>query len=143
MRYGSTSIYRDGGRGLGCRGREHLLAEDLAHAEPPLVPARAATDQVDERFLDALTKVNNLQIPDTLSSYQGQIDSLASPRALAQSALRLVSAYVNPRGQNYHDSALLGPLHDPAERARRPAEPERSLRHRQPGQPAGHLVRDQ
>jgi hypothetical protein len=45
-----------------------------------------------------------------LSSYQQQIDSLSSPRALAQSALRLVSAYVNPRGQNHHSGALLGPL---------------------------------
>ena len=46
---------------------------------------------MDERFLDVLTTVNNLQIPGVLSGYQQQIDTLASPRALAQSALRLVS----------------------------------------------------
>ena len=35
------------------------------------------------------------------------------------------------------------PAEHPARRAGRPAEPERPLRHRQPGQPAGHLVRHQ
>src|SRR4029079_4864938 len=50
------------------------------------------------------------QIPGVLSGYREQIDTLASPRALAQSALRLVAAYVNPRGQHHHDTALLGPL---------------------------------
>jgi hypothetical protein len=84
---------------------------DAAHAAPPAGPAAPPPpDQVDNRFLDALTTVNNLQIPGVLASYQQQIDSLASPRALAQSALRLVTAYVNPRGQNYHNAALLGPL---------------------------------
>jgi hypothetical protein len=86
------------------------VSESAAHAEPPAGPAALPPEQVDNRFLDALTKVNDLQIPTTLSSYQQQIDSLSSPRTLAQSALRLVSAYVNPRGQNQHSSALLGPL---------------------------------
>ena len=86
------------------------LSEDAAHAEPLAGPRELPPDQVDNRFLDTLTTVNNLQIPATLASYQQQIDTLASPRALAQSALRLVSAYVNPRGQNYHSEALLGPL---------------------------------
>src|SRR3954468_14764649 len=85
-------------------------SEDAAHAEPPAGPAELPPDQVDDRFLDTLTRVNDLQIPTTLSSYQQQIDSLSSPRTLAQSALRLVTAYVNPRGQNHHSSALLGPL---------------------------------
>ena len=86
------------------------LSEDAAHAEPPAGPAELPPEQVDNRFLDTLTRVNDLQIPATLSSYQQQINSLSSPRALAQSALRLVSAYVNPRGQNHHSGALLGPL---------------------------------
>ena len=88
------------------------LSEDAAHAEPTPGPAQLPPEQVDNRFLDTLTRVNNLQIPTTLSSYQQQIDTLASPRALAQSALRLVSAYVNPRpsAENYHSEALLGPL---------------------------------
>jgi hypothetical protein len=88
------------------------LSPDAANAEPPAGPADLPPERVDDRFLDALTTVNDLQIPATLSSYQQQIDTLASPRALAQSALRLVSAYVNPRGQNHHNSALLGPLND-------------------------------
>jgi len=86
------------------------VSADAAHAEPHAGPAELPPERVDNRFLDALTTVNNLQIPAVLSSYQQQIDSLASPRALAQSALRLVSAYVNPRGQNFHSPALLGPL---------------------------------
>ena len=86
------------------------LEPDWAHAEPSAGPDPQVPAQVDERFLDVLTTVNNLQIPGVLSGYQEQIDSLASPRALAQSALRLVSAYVNPRGEHYHDAALLGPL---------------------------------
>ena len=86
------------------------LSEDAAHAQPSGGPVQLPPDQVDNRFLDTLTRVNDLQVPTTLSSYQQQIDSLASPRALAQSALRLVSAYVNPRGQNHHSAALLGPL---------------------------------
>jgi hypothetical protein len=85
-------------------------SEDAAHAEPPAGPAESPPEHVDNRFLDTLTHVNDLQIPATLSSYQQQIDSLSSPRTLAQSALRLVTAYVNPRGQNHHSSALLGPL---------------------------------
>jgi hypothetical protein len=86
------------------------VSADAAHAAPPAGPAALPPEQVDNRFLDALTTVNNLQIPGVLASYQEQIDSLASPRALAQSALRLVIAYVNPRGQNFHNPALLGPL---------------------------------
>jgi hypothetical protein len=86
------------------------LFDEAAHAEPSAAPAAPPPEQVDDRFLDTLTTVNDLQIPDTLSSYQQQIATLASPRALAQSALRLVSAFVNPRGQNHHHSALLRPL---------------------------------
>jgi hypothetical protein len=86
------------------------LFDEAAHAEPSAAPAAPTPDQVDNRFLDTLTTVNDLQIPDTLSSYQQQIDTLASPRTLAQSALRLVTAFVNPRGQNHHNPALLGPL---------------------------------
>ena len=88
------------------------LSEDAAHAEPSAGPVELPPEQVDNRFLDTLTRVNDLQIPTTLSSYQQQIDMLSSPRALAQSALRLVSAYVNPRGQNHHSEDLLGPLND-------------------------------
>ena len=88
------------------------LPEEAANAAPHAAPAELPPEQVDNRFLDTLTRVNDLQIPVTLSSYQQQIDSLASPRALAQSALRLVSAYVNPRGRNHHSPALLGPLND-------------------------------
>ena len=87
-----------------------VLTEDSAHADPRTDPAYGPPEEVDERFLDVLTDINNRQVPDTLEAYQGQIDNLASPRALAQSALRLVSAYVNPRGANYHSAALLGPL---------------------------------
>ena len=86
------------------------LTDDVAHAQPGAGPTPLPPDQVDNRFLDVLTRVNNLQIPATLAGYQQQIDTLASPRALAQSALRLVSAYVNPRGENYRSAALLGPL---------------------------------
>jgi hypothetical protein len=87
-----------------------VLPGDAAHADPTADPADPQPGEVDNRFLDTLTRVNDLQVPATLSSYQQQIDSLASPRTLAQSALRLVSAYVNPRGQNHHSPALLGPL---------------------------------
>lgn len=88
------------------------LTTGEAHAAPPTVRSVPPPGQVDNRLLDTLTRVNDLQIPTTLSSYQGQIDTLSSPRALAQSALRLVSAYVNPRGQNHHSPDLLGPLDD-------------------------------
>ena len=87
-----------------------VLTEDSAHADPQSDPAYDPPEQVDDRFLDILTQVNDRQVPNTLEVYQQQIDDLASPRALAQSALRLVSAYVNPRGANYHSAALLGPL---------------------------------
>ncbi len=86
------------------------LEENWAHAEPSARPAPPPPAQLDNRFLDVLTRVNDLQVPGVLSAYQGQIDTLASPRTLAQGALRLVSAYVNPRGQRYHDAALLGPV---------------------------------
>jgi hypothetical protein len=86
------------------------LSEGVAYAEPGAGPVQLPPEQVDNRLLDTLTRVNDIQVPATLSSYQEQIDTLASPRALAQSALRLVSGYVNPRGQNHHSSALLGPL---------------------------------
>ena len=66
--------------------------------------------QVDDRLLNTLTAVNDLQVPVTLASYQRQIDSRSGPRALAQSALRLVAAFVNPRGKNYRSAPLLAPL---------------------------------
>jgi hypothetical protein len=56
------------------------LTEDAAHAQPSGGPTELPPDQVDNRFLDALTTVNDLQIPGVLASYQQQIDSLASPR---------------------------------------------------------------
>jgi len=87
-----------------------VLSGEMADASPTAAPAAPPPEQVDNRFLDTLTRVNDLQIPTVLSSYQEQITSLASPRTLAQSALRLVTAYVNPRGQNHHSSTLLGPL---------------------------------
>jgi len=86
------------------------LSDEAAHAQPPAGPAELPPEQVDDRFLDVLTTVNDLQVPATLASYQEQIDSLASPRALAQSALRLVSGYVNPRGRKHHSAELLVPL---------------------------------
>ena len=87
-----------------------VLEDNWAHAEPKRDPDKRPPAVVDDRFLDTLTTVNNLQVPTTLTGYQAQIDSLASPRALAQSAMRLVSAYVNPRGANHHAAALLGPI---------------------------------
>jgi hypothetical protein len=89
-----------------------VLEENWAHAEPRPDPAERPPAQVDERFLDTLTKVNDLQVPETLAGYQAQIDNLASPRALAQSAMRLVSGYVNPRGANHHAAGLLDPVRD-------------------------------
>lgn len=85
---------------------------DWVHADPTARPTPPPPDRVDNRFLDVLTTVNNLQVPGVLAGYQQQINTLASPRALAQSALRLVSAYVNanPNAQHHHDAALLGPL---------------------------------
>lgn len=87
-----------------------LLGEEPAHASPASGPSVPPPERVDSRFLDTLTKVNDLQVPAVLTSYQQQIDSLASPRALAQNALRLVSAYANPRGQSFHAASLLEPL---------------------------------
>ena len=87
-----------------------VLEENWAQAEPRRDPDKRPPAVVDERFLDTLTKINDLQVPATLAGYQAQIDTLASPRGLAQSAMRLVSAYVNPRGANHHRESLLGPL---------------------------------
>jgi hypothetical protein len=86
------------------------LEENWAHAEPQRDPGKRPPTAVDDRFLDVLTQINDLQVPATLAGYQAQIDTLASPRALAQSAMRLVSAYVNPRGANHHSASLLGPV---------------------------------
>lgn len=58
------------------------LTEEAAHAEPLAGPVQLPPEQVDNRFLDVLTRVNDLQVPATLSSYQQQIDSLASPRTV-------------------------------------------------------------
>lgn len=80
-----------------------------AHADPTPGPVPPAPTEVDNRFLDVLTLVNNLQLPIVLAEYQAQIDTLASPRALAQSALRLVTGYVNPRGARHRDGTLLPP----------------------------------
>ena len=87
-----------------------VLEENWAHAEPRRDPGKRPPPVVDERFLDVLTAVNDRQVPTTLAGYRAQIDTLASPRALAQSAMRLVSAYVNPRGANHHAASLLGPI---------------------------------
>ncbi len=87
-----------------------VLEENWAHAEPQRDPDKRPPAVVDDRFLDTLTAINDLQVPNTLAGYQAQIDSLASPRALAQSAMRLVSAYVNRRGANHHAESLLGPV---------------------------------
>ena len=62
------------------------LEPDWAHADPSVGPGPRVPEQVDKRFLDVLTTVNDLQIPGVLSAYKGHIASLASPRALAQSA---------------------------------------------------------
>jgi hypothetical protein len=95
-------------------------AASVGAASTPLfsgpAPAQSAPDRsaqaprVDDRLLDTLTRVNDLQVPATLSSYQRQIDSLSNPRTIAQSALRLVVAFVNPRGRNHHDPVLLAPV---------------------------------
>ena len=87
-----------------------VLEENWAHAEPRRDPDKRPPAVVDDRFLDTLTRINDLQVPTTLAGYQGQINALASPRALAQSAMRLVSAYANPRGANHHAPTLLGPI---------------------------------
>lgn len=86
------------------------LEADWAHADPGKSPDKAVPEHVDERLLDVLTDINNRQVPGVLADYQQQIDTFASPRALAQSALRLVSAYVNPRGAHHHDAAMLPPV---------------------------------
>ncbi|GAA1428176.1 hypothetical protein GCM10009616_07180 [Microlunatus lacustris] len=57
-----------------------------------------------------MTRVNDLQVPATLAAYREQIGTLTSPRTLALGALRLVSGYANPRGQNFHRASLLEPL---------------------------------
>lgn len=84
-----------------------------AGSAPGATPAPASPVQpgpVDERFLTVLTTINELQVSATLSAYPQQIASLSSPRTLAQSALRLVVAYVNPRGTRRHDAALIAPI---------------------------------
>ena len=55
------------------------LSEDAAHAQPSAGPVQLPPDQVDDRFLDTLTRVNDLQVPTTLSSYQQQIDIAGQP----------------------------------------------------------------
>ena len=85
------------------------LEPDWAQADPRSEPSAPVPQQVDDRFLDVLTRVNDLQVPDVLAVYQQHIDTLSSPRTLAQDALRLVTAFVNPRGARFHDTALLGP----------------------------------
>jgi hypothetical protein len=69
-----------------------------------------ASGPPDERLLRVLTVVNELQVPATLAAYRGQIASRASPRAVAQSALRLVTAFVNTRGRHHREPALLEPI---------------------------------
>jgi hypothetical protein len=82
------------------------------------VSARAArpgnrsqrASSVDERFLNAVTRVNDLQVPPILASYQAQIASRSGPRNLAQNALRLVAAFANARGRQYRNTSLLDPM---------------------------------
>jgi len=100
--------------------RQFLSAVSAASVAAAARPANGsgasagATEQqtppVDDRFLNTLTAVNDLQVPATLASYQRQIDSRSGPRNLAQSALRLVAAFVNPRGRNYRNAAVLSPI---------------------------------
>ena len=52
-----------------------VLTEDSAHADPRLIRPYGPPEEVDERFLDVLTRVNDLQVPDTSSAYQQQIDT--------------------------------------------------------------------
>jgi len=68
---------------------------------------QAAT--MDDRLLNTLTAVNDLQVPPVLASYQRQIESRSGPRTLAQNALRLTAAFVNTRGRNYRNTGLLAP----------------------------------
>ncbi|MFC0531973.1 hypothetical protein [Phytohabitans kaempferiae] len=80
-------------------------------ADPALAgPATAKAPKVDDRFLDTLTTINNLQVPGVLSGYENQIASGTSPRNLARNALRLVAAYANQRGAYYHQESLLPPV---------------------------------
>ena len=44
-----------------------VLEENWARAEPRRDPDKRPPEEVDNRFLDTLTKVNDLQIPTTLS----------------------------------------------------------------------------
>jgi hypothetical protein len=84
------------------------FAGKTAALHPP--QAVEPVSQADDRLLNTLTAVNDLQVPATLASYQRQIDSRSGPRSLAQSALRLVAAFVNPRGKNHRSAALLAPI---------------------------------
>ena len=119
------------------------LEENWAHAEPSARPAQRPPAEVDDRFLDMLTRVNDLQVPVTLSATKARSTRWPArgpwPRARCGWSARTSTRAVS----DYHDAALLGPVQHPAGRAGRTPEPERSVRHRQPGQPAGHLVRDQ
>jgi hypothetical protein len=85
------------------------LVADRAETGPAIHPSSQAPG-ADDPFLNALSAVNDLQVPVTLSSFQRQIETLASARALAQSALRLVVAFVNPRGRHHREASLIGPI---------------------------------
>jgi hypothetical protein len=78
-------------------------------ARPAVNRARRAP-AVDDRLLDTLTRVNDLQVPAVLESYPRQIASRSGPRTLAQNALRLTAAFVNARGRNYRRTGLLEPI---------------------------------
>jgi hypothetical protein len=83
------------------------------HAEIVAAPAAGAAQSAaatDERFLNALTAVNDLQVPAVLASYERQIDSRSSPRSLAQSVLRLGAAFVNARGRHHRQMSLFAPM---------------------------------
>src|SRR5262245_57906239 len=92
-------------------GTASVVAAGKRVALPSARTAKAAQlTTADERFLDTLTAVNDLQVPPILASYQRQIESRSGPRNLAQNALRLVAAFVNARGHNYRNTALLNPM---------------------------------
>lgn len=85
-------------------GRDGNLAATSAAGAAQSAPA------ADERFLNALTAVNDLQVPAVLGSYERQIDARASPRTLAQNVLRLGAAFVNARGRHHRQTSLLEPM---------------------------------
>ena len=123
--------------------RRHALEPDWAHAEPSAGPGPSVPDQVDDRFLDALTTVNNLQVPGTAvglpgaDRFAGQPSGPGPERPAAGQRVREPARAALPRRRPARTAA------DPADRPRGAAEPQRSVRHRQPGQPTRHLVRDQ